>query len=54
MWEDLYKCLQSRGHAVRNIWIADVAHQGKSGIRNERNLGNDRTFNFFIRRPKVF
>lgn len=32
-----------KGHfAIRGIWIADVASQGKSYVLNEYNLGNDR------------
>jgi hypothetical protein len=38
----LYQKLKAKDIKIRNIWIADVAHQGASGVLNERNLGNDR------------
>jgi hypothetical protein len=38
----LYQKLKAKDIRIRNIWIADVAHQGASGVLNERNLGNDR------------
>ncbi|KAK4654675.1 hypothetical protein QC762_408280 [Podospora pseudocomata] len=41
LWEDLLSLLNSRGVQIRGIWIADVTHQGQSGILNEANLGND-------------
>ncbi|KAK0617192.1 Alpha/beta hydrolase family-domain-containing protein [Immersiella caudata] len=41
LWEDLLKSLNQRSVGVRGIWIADVAWQGRSGIINEDNLGND-------------
>ncbi|TAQ89445.1 hypothetical protein B7494_g2220 [Chlorociboria aeruginascens] len=41
LWEDLYSCSKRDGFAIRSIWIADVAHQGASGVLNERSLGND-------------
>jgi hypothetical protein len=33
---------QEFGFRIRSIWIADVAHQGMSGVLNEDRLGNDR------------
>jgi hypothetical protein len=27
---------------ISNLWIADVAHQGQSGVLNEEQLGDDR------------
>ena len=42
MWEDLYESMKMKGQAIRSIWIADVAPQGKSGALNEDVLGNDR------------
>ncbi|KAK3941613.1 alpha/beta-hydrolase [Diplogelasinospora grovesii] len=41
LWEDLVNFLSTHGIRVRGIWIADVAHQGQSGIINEDKLGND-------------
>ncbi|KAK0742442.1 Alpha/beta hydrolase family-domain-containing protein [Apiosordaria backusii] len=43
LWEDLLHLLGQRGIKIRGIWIADVTHQGQSGILNEANLGNDRS-----------
>ena len=45
LWEDLYHALKKQGHDIQNIWIADVAHQGRSGILNGDNLGNDPSWN---------
>jgi len=44
LWEDLLPLLRERGVWIRGIWIADVAHQGESGVLNEDLLGNDRTY----------
>ncbi|GAB7365530.1 hypothetical protein MBLNU230_g6603t1 [Neophaeotheca triangularis] len=41
LWDELYSRLGSKGITVRNIFIADVAHQGQSGVINEQKLGND-------------
>ncbi|KIY01150.1 uncharacterized protein Z520_02702 [Fonsecaea multimorphosa CBS 102226] len=41
LWEDLYAQSKTHGFTIRGIWIADVAHQGESGILNEHLLGND-------------
>ncbi|KAK3623219.1 hypothetical protein LTR56_021698 [Elasticomyces elasticus] len=41
LWDELYQRLKAKGIRIRSIWIADVAHQGHSGVLNERNLGND-------------
>ncbi|KAH7346682.1 Alpha/Beta hydrolase protein [Rhexocercosporidium sp. MPI-PUGE-AT-0058] len=35
LWEALAKSLHTRGLGIRAIWIADVAHQNRSGILNE-------------------
>ena len=43
LWEELHAQLKFKGLAIRSIWIADVAHQGESGVLNEEKLGNDRT-----------
>lgn len=40
-WDDFYEQMQSRGREIRGIWIADQAHQGRSGILNEGILGDD-------------
>ena len=44
MFDDLQENLSSLGKRIRSIWIADVAHQGQSGVINEDALGNDRMF----------
>ncbi|KIW19185.1 hypothetical protein PV08_03479 [Exophiala spinifera] len=41
LFEDLYEELNKLGRQIRAIWIADIAHQGQSGILNEDALGND-------------
>lgn len=38
----MYEALKQQGQAIAGIWIADVAHQGMSGVLNENKLGNDR------------
>ena len=45
LWEDLYHILEKRGHDIQSIWIADVAHQGTSGVLNQQMLGNDPGWN---------
>ncbi|OJK03199.1 hypothetical protein ASPACDRAFT_1886201 [Aspergillus aculeatus ATCC 16872] len=35
------KVLRSHKRRIRSIWIADVAHQGQSGILNEAFIGHD-------------
>lgn len=42
LWEDLYTQSKSQGFRIRSIWMADVVHQGQSGVINENTLGNDR------------
>ena len=42
LWDELYECLKAKNIRIRNIFIADVAHQGVSGVLNEQKLGNDR------------
>jgi hypothetical protein len=44
LWDDLYERMAEAGKRIRGIWIADVAHQGQSGVLNEKSLGNDRLF----------
>ena len=41
LWDDLLMMLEASGLVINNIFIADVAHQGQSGILNEDRLGND-------------
>ncbi|KAL4782810.1 Alpha/beta hydrolase family-domain-containing protein [Aspergillus varians] len=41
LWDDIYERLLIHNRRIRSIWIADVAHQGQSGILNESILGND-------------
>ncbi|KAK5120512.1 hypothetical protein LTR85_006167 [Meristemomyces frigidus] len=41
LWDELYQRLKAKGIRISNIFIADVAHQGASGVLNERKLGND-------------
>ncbi|KAL9124321.1 MAG: hypothetical protein Q9217_006339 [Psora testacea] len=45
LWEDLYHCLREQGQEVQSIWIADVTHQGVSGVLNENKIGNDPSWN---------
>lgn len=42
LWDELYTRLKARDIRISNIFISDVAHQGASGVLNERKLGNDR------------
>jgi len=42
LWDELYERMTEDGKRIRGIWIADVAHQGESGVLNEKALGNDR------------
>ncbi|KAK6387539.1 hypothetical protein LTS17_000808 [Exophiala oligosperma] len=41
LFEDLYEELSKLGRKIRAIWIADIVHQGQSGVLNENALGND-------------
>ncbi|CAI6241892.1 unnamed protein product [Periconia digitata] len=41
LWDDLLKLSQQQNFGIRGIWIADVVHQGQSGILNETKLGDD-------------
>ncbi|KAM0723177.1 hypothetical protein Q7P37_001377 [Cladosporium fusiforme] len=45
LWDDLYLKLKAKGVNIRSIWIADAAHQGASGVLNERKLGDDPSWN---------
>ena len=42
LWDELYGRLKANGVHIQSIWIADVAHEGASGVLNEQKLGNDR------------
>lgn len=42
LWEELLARSKANGFRIRSIWMADVAHQGQSGVINEDLLGNDR------------
>ncbi|EOA82046.1 hypothetical protein ACJQWK_05584 [Exserohilum turcicum] len=41
LWNELLKRCEQQGFGIRGIWIADVVHQGWSGVLNEGKLGND-------------
>ncbi|EGD86660.1 hypothetical protein H112_05166 [Trichophyton rubrum D6] len=41
LWEEVHARSKKAGFRIRSIWIADVAHQGQSGVLNEHSLGND-------------
>ena len=42
LWDDLHQSLAKKDIPIAGIWIADVAHQGASGVLNEGKLGDDR------------
>jgi len=44
LWDELLQICKQYGFGIRGIWIADVVHQGQSGVLNEEKLGNDRNF----------
>lgn len=41
LWEEIYARSKWNGFRIRSIWMADVAHQGQSGVLNEETMGND-------------
>ena len=41
LWDSLLQHSKKSGFRIRHIFIADVAHQGYSGVLNESKLGND-------------
>ncbi|KAJ5712273.1 Abhydrolase domain-containing protein mpaH [Penicillium malachiteum] len=41
LWEEIHARAKQSGFRIRSVWMADVAHQGESGIINEDSLGND-------------
>jgi hypothetical protein len=43
VWDMLFEQLESAGEQfIRNIWVADPATQGSSGILNQGKLGSER------------
>lgn len=40
-WEDLLQCCTEKRIGVKAIWMADMAHQGQSGMLNGSKLGDD-------------
>lgn len=45
LWDELLNLsVRSNAFRIRNIWMADVAWQGESGVLNEHKLGNDREY----------
>ena len=41
LWDDLFDtCALFHVH-INGIWVAEMSHQGDSGILNEKDLGND-------------
>ena len=43
LWDELLRLsVQADSFRIRNVWMADVAWQGESGVLNEQKLGNDR------------
>ncbi|PLB35154.1 alpha/beta hydrolase [Aspergillus candidus] len=41
LWEAMLARSEKDGYRIRAIWIVDSAHQGASGVLNERIIGND-------------
>lgn len=41
LWSDFHAQSEKHAFRIRNIWIADAAHQGQSGLLNKQMLGND-------------
>ncbi|PLB51384.1 putative toxin biosynthesis protein [Aspergillus steynii IBT 23096] len=41
LWEEIYSRWKASGIRIRGVWMADAAHQGRSGVLNEAMLGND-------------
>lgn len=44
LWDDLFEALQGKGLAINNVFFADIACQGESGLLNEDILGDDRKY----------
>lgn len=47
LWEEIYERSKTFDFRIRSLWMADVSHQGMSGVINEHNLGNDREYSHF-------
>jgi len=45
--DDLLRRITDNGLRIRGIWIADVAHQGASGVLNENKIGNERKYIYY-------
>jgi hypothetical protein len=46
LWDYLYEYMQESGNThILNIFIADIANQGESGILNEAKVGNEGSVN---------
>jgi hypothetical protein len=43
LWDDILTLSRQRKFKIRSIWIADMSHQGASGVLNEQTQGDDRT-----------
>ncbi|KAI9698917.1 MAG: hypothetical protein M1836_003106 [Candelina mexicana] len=41
LWEEILRQSTAKGIRIRGIWMADVAHQGASGVLNEHIIGDD-------------
>ncbi|PLB45104.1 alpha/beta-hydrolase [Aspergillus steynii IBT 23096] len=41
LWDGIYEKLRAANRRIRSIWIADMVHQGQSGVLNESILGDD-------------
>lgn len=41
LWRELFAQSKKYGFQIRSVWIADVSHQGGSGVMNEDLLGDD-------------
>ena len=55
LWDELYLKSRKAGFKIGSIWIADVAHQGRSSVLNEDMLGNDRKLfsRFEVWEPRI-
>ncbi|KAI9775658.1 MAG: hypothetical protein M1839_000983 [Geoglossum umbratile] len=41
LWDEMLIRSRKHGFRIRSIWIADVSHQGQSGVLNEDRMGDD-------------
>jgi len=44
LWDELHARSKASGFRIRSIWMADVAHQGESYLKDEDKIGNDPHF----------